>query len=238
MKVKAVIFDLDGVIVRTDELHYLAWRYVADIEGIKFNQVINKRLLGVSRLASLDIILERSNRVYDESEKHQMATLKNEYYLKKLESLDETGILPGILYVLEQLRARKIKIAIGSSSKNAPTILKRIGLQNAFDAVADGNDVQNSKPAPDVFLKAAEKLGIEPRHCIVVEDAEAGIIAAKNANMTAVAVTDAIKSPLADYRLLDIIELLSIVWVYTITKKRLRGEYEWQKKLILLKLHD
>ncbi len=209
--IQAIIFDLDGVIVKTDELHYLAWKHIADQEGIKFNRKINNRLRGVSRLESLDIILEQSTKVYDDDQKIKLATLKNSHYLELLKHLNEKQILPGVLFVLEQLKSKGIKIAIGSSSKNAPIILKRIGLENSFDAIADGNDVINSKPSPDVFLKAAEKLGIDPSFCAVVEDAEAGIQAAKNAHMVAIAISDATKSIHADYRLDEITGLLSII---------------------------
>ena len=209
--IKAVIFDLDGVIVRTDDLHYLAWKHIADQEGIFFNQTINHRLRGVSRMDSLDIILEESSRLYSSEEKHILATLKNNYYVDLLKNLSEVDILPGVLFVLGELKSKGIKIAIGSSSRNTPMILKQIGLYQIFDAIADGNDVTKSKPAPDVFLKAAEKLNIESRFCAVVEDAEAGIEAAKNAHMISIAVSDARKSPKADYRIDEITELLSIV---------------------------
>ena len=209
--IKAVIFDLDGVIVRTDDLHYRAWKFVADQEGIIFNQTINHRLRGVSRMESLEIILEQSNKTYLEEEKLKIATIKNNYYMELLKNLNESDILPGVLFVLNALKQKGIKIAIGSSSRNTPMILKQIGLDQAFDAIADGNDVKNSKPAPDVFIRAAERLNIEPRLCAVVEDAEAGIEAAKHAKMISIAISDARKSPKADYRLEKITELLSIV---------------------------
>jgi len=209
--IKAVIFDLDGVIVKTDEFHFQAWKHIADQEGILFNQVINNRLRGVSRMESLEIILEKSSKTYSQEEKVAMATKKNNYYIDLLRHLGKKDILPGVLHVIKELKRKNIKIAIGSSSKNTPIILKQIGLDHTFDVVADGNDVNNSKPAPDVFLKAAEKLNIDSFYCAVVEDAEAGIEAAKNAHMLAIAISEAKKSLQADYRLDKITDLLFII---------------------------
>lgn len=209
--IQAVIFDLDGVIVSTDTLHYQAWKLIADQEGIEFNESINHRLRGVSRMESLDIILEKASKKYSEEEKHQLASLKNDKYVKLLQKLTHHDRLPGVDEVLQGLKDKKIKIAIGSSSKNTPIILKQIGLSNTFDAIADGNDITRSKPFPDVFLKAAEKLHIPHHACLVVEDAVAGIEAAKRAGMIAVALEDARKSELADYRFDDIRQLLSLL---------------------------
>ena len=210
MMIKAVIFDLDGVIVSTDELHYLAWKHISDQEDIEFNKNINHRLRGVSRMESLEIILENAKKTYSKQEKEFLATKKNNYYIELLSSLSPKDILPNVLELLNQLKAKGIQIAIGSSSKNAKAILKQIKLNDIFDAVADGNDIKHSKPAPDVFLVAAKKLGINPKHCVVVEDAVVGIEAAKAANMTAVAVFDAKKSELADYKYDDIKDILSL----------------------------
>jgi beta-phosphoglucomutase len=209
--IRAVIFDLDGVIVTTDELHYQAWKHMADFEGIYFDKTINNRLRGVSRMESLDIILEQSTRVYSNDEKIKLASFKNQYYVELLKQLNPNDILPDVLEVLEELRRRKILIAIGSSSKNARIILSQIKLDRAFDAIVDGNDIILSKPSPDVFLKAAERLKLLPSVCAVVEDAEAGIIAAKNAKMLAIAISDARKSQLADYRMNDMKELIKII---------------------------
>ena len=208
--IKAVIFDLDGVIVSTDELHYQAWKYIADQEGIYFDHVINHRLRGVSRMDSLDIILEKAHKSYSEEEKVRLATVKNDYYVTLLASLSPNDILEDVLLVINALKEKGIKIAIGSSSKNTKKILKQIGLDYAFDEIADGNDVKRSKPEPDVFLKAAEKLGINPEDCAVVEDAEAGILAAKQARMTAIAVSDARKSHLADYKFEQLRKMLTL----------------------------
>jgi beta-phosphoglucomutase len=212
--IKGIIFDLDGVIVKTDELHYRAWKRLADAEGIFFDREINNRLRGVSRMASLEIILERSPRTYSAEEKNRLASIKNQYYVELLKTLTPDDIMPGVTKTLEELKRRKILTAIGSSSKNARAILEQIKLANLFDAVADGNDIINSKPAPDVFLKAADMLGLRPAECAVVEDAEAGIAAAKSAGMLAIAIFDAKRSRLADHKLEDIGELINIIFQF------------------------
>lgn len=209
--IKAVIFDLDGVLVSTDQLHYLAWKALAEREGIRFDREINNRLRGVSRMESLEIILERAARSYSEEEKAEMAAYKNGIYAELLGSLTPADLLEGVAECLAALRERGIKTAIGSSSKNAPKILERTGLASEFDAVSDGNSISRSKPDPEVFLKAAELLDIEPGLCAVVEDAEAGIKAAKAAGMAAFAVGDAKKSPLADFRLEALTELIRAI---------------------------
>jgi beta-phosphoglucomutase len=175
MPIRAVIFDLDGVIVSTDDCHYRAWQQMADEEGIPFDRQRNERLRGVSRMESLAIILEQSPREYTEAEKLELATRKNGYYRELIESLTPADLLLGAGAMLEGLRARGIKLAVASSSKNSPTILERIGLGDYFDATADGNDISRSKPDPEVFLLAAERVGVPPAECLVVEDAEAGV---------------------------------------------------------------
>ena len=189
--IKTVIFDLDGVIVSTDDCHYRAWKKMADEEGIYFDREINNRLRGVSRMASLEIVLEKANREYSEKEKQEIAERKNNYYKELICELTPNDILPGAIETLEQLKENGIKIAIGSSSKNTPIILKQIGLDNYFDAVSDGNNITHSKPDPEVFLKAAEMLGIAPEDCMIVEDADAGIEAGKRADMKTLAVQGA-----------------------------------------------
>ena len=186
--IKAVIFDLDGVIVSTDDCHYRAWKRMADEEGIYFDREINNRLRGVSRMASLDIVLEMANREYSEDEKQALAEKKNNYYKKLICELTPNDILPGAMETLEELKKNGIKIAIGSSSKNTPIILKQIGLDTYFDAISDGNNITHSKPDPEVFLKAAEMLGVAPEHCMIVEDADAGIEAGKRAGMKTLSV--------------------------------------------------
>ncbi len=181
--IKAVIFDLDGVIVSTDDCHYEAWKQMADQQGIYFDRKINERLRGVSRMESLEILLERAIRSYTEDEKLNMATEKNEVYKQLVMKITPDAILPGALENLKALREKGILLAIGSSSKNTPIILNQIGLGDFFDAVADGNHIRNSKPDPEVFLLAATLLNQPPEACLVVEDADAGVEAALNGNM-------------------------------------------------------
>jgi beta-phosphoglucomutase len=183
MSIEAVIFDLDGVIVSTDDFHYLGWKQLADNEGIYFDRERNERCRGVSRMESLEVVLELAEKNYTEEEKQEMATRKNNYYRELLNTLTPGHILPGVLPLLEELKARGIKIAIGSSSRNSPAILEHIGLKGYFDAEADGNHITQSKPDPEVFLLAAERCGVAPENCLVVEDAEAGVSAALNAGM-------------------------------------------------------
>jgi len=209
--IKAVIFDLDGVLVSTDDLHYRGWKSLAEREKIYFDREINNRLRGVSRMESLEIILERAERNYTSGEKQEMAEYKNGIYADLLDSLTPEDRLEGVTECLDALRERGMKVAVGSSSKNTPKILSRTALECEFDAVADGNDISRSKPDPEVFLKAAEKLGVEPAFCAVVEDAEAGIMAAKAAGMLAIAVGDARKSTLADHRLDSLSQLPGII---------------------------
>lgn len=189
--IKAVIFDLDGVIVSTDECHYLAWKKIADDEGIYFDRQINERLRGVSRMESLEIVLEKAEKKYSDEEKLSLAETKNNQYKEYIKSLTPSDILEGVMDNLEDLKAKGIKIAIGSSSKNTPIILKQIGLDNYFDAVSDGNNISKSKPDPEVFLKAADMLGIPYENCMIVEDADAGIEAGKRAGMKTLAVNKA-----------------------------------------------
>ncbi len=198
--IQAVIFDLDGVIVSTDNSHYLAWKRMADEEGIPFDRAINERLRGVSRMASLEIILEKATKTYTEDQKIAMATRKNQYYVELIQALTEADRLPGATDVLDTLKADGIKIAVGSSSKNTPVILRQIGLTDRFDAVADGNQITRSKPDPEVFLLAAKLVGVAPDRCLVVEDADSGIEAALAGGMRALGVGSASRNPSATYR--------------------------------------
>jgi beta-phosphoglucomutase len=209
--VKAVIFDLDGVIVSTDELHYRAWKYMTDREGIPFDRKINNRLRGVSRSNCLAIILENSTKIYDDQQKKELMKYKNDFYVKLLDGLTCSNVLPNVMPLLRRLRNDGVKIAVGSSSKNTKKILEKIRLSDAFDAVVDGTEIKRSKPDPEIFLVAAKKLHEQPENCIVVEDAVAGIQAAKAANMIAVGVSDATNCELADYRVDDILEVAEIV---------------------------
>jgi beta-phosphoglucomutase len=211
MKHQALVFDLDGVICHTDKYHYLAWKEMADGMGIYFDEIINNRLRGVSRMESLEIILERyDGEPLSEERKIELATSKNEIYRKLLGNMTPADLSDEVKNTLDALRAKGYRLAIGSSSKNAGYILERIGLGSYFDAVSDGNNITKSKPDPEVFLKAAEFLGVEPKSCIVIEDAEAGIVAAKNAGMAAAAIGDACKCDQADYKLSTFSDLLNI----------------------------
>ncbi|VGO21930.1 beta-phosphoglucomutase [Pontiella sulfatireligans] len=197
MSINAVIFDLDGVIVSTDDCHYRAWKMMADEEGIEFNREINERLRGVSRMESLAIILVKSEKEYSSEEQVELATRKNNYYVDLIKELSPADILPGVMDILTELKARGIKIAIGSSSRNSPAILKNIGLGGYFDAEADGNHIQNSKPDPEVFLLAAERVGVSPVECLVVEDADAGVEAGLAGGMPVLGVGAASVNPTA-----------------------------------------
>lgn len=207
--IKGIIFDLDGVIVSTDEFHYQAWKELADEENIYFDKIINNRLRGVSRMESLEIILERSQKKYSVSEKQIMAERKNTSYAKLITKLSPKDILKGSMELLERLRKADKKLAVGSSSKNCKNILKYIGLDNYFDAVVDGTMIFRSKPDSEVFLKAAKLLNLPANQCLVVEDADAGIMAAINAKMFTLAVGAAAKSSKADIKA-DNLSLLDI----------------------------
>ena len=183
-----IIFDLDGVLLATDELHYQSWQELADAEGIPFDRTINQRLRGVSRMRSLEIILERSSRPYNTTEKEALAERKNDRYRQLLETLTHDDLAPGAIELLTELRRRDAKVAVASSSRNTRLILQRLGITALFDAIVDGNDILASKPAPDVFLQCAERLGVPPEACIVVEDAAAGIEAARRAGMAVIGI--------------------------------------------------
>ena len=186
---QGVIFDLDGVLVSTDELHYQAWKKLADELGITdFNREDNVRQRGVSRMASLEVVLEKGGKEYSEEEKVEMAERKNDYYKEMLQSLDDSAVLPGAFDTLKMLRDRGILTAVGSASKNAPLILEKTGLLPLIDKISCGLDVTKSKPDPEVFLVAASKLELTPENCLVVEDAKAGIDAAKAGGMKSLGV--------------------------------------------------
>lgn len=205
---KAIIFDLDGVIVSTDDLHYKAWKQTADKEGIFFNREINERLRGVSRMESLNIILERATTRYSAAQREELAAYKNNVYIGLLQSLTPLDRLDGVTQTLAELRNRGYKLAIGSSSKNAPVILDKIGYGDYFDAVSDGNNITRSKPDPEVFLCAADMLGALPEECLVVEDADAGIKAAADGGFVAAGIGSAANSALTAIKLNTFSDLL------------------------------
>jgi len=188
MMVKGCIFDLDGVIVDTAKYHYLAWKKLTTILNIHFTEEDNERLKGVSRMASLDIILEIGNMVPDNLMKEEYAALKNKWYLDYINRMMPDEIFPGSLEFISELKNAGIKVAIGSASRNTPLILERLGIGKLFDAVADGNIVRKAKPDPEVFITAAKMLGVSPEDCIVFEDAVAGVEAALNAGMRCVGI--------------------------------------------------
>ena len=212
MGIKAVIFDLDGVIVFTDKFHYQAWKKMADTMGIYFDEKINNRLRGVSRMDSLEIILERyEGKPLSEKKKQELAEQKNATYRELLKTMTPGDVTSEVRETLAEIRRRGYGIALGSSSKNAKFILEKVELKDAFDAISDGNNITKSKPDPEVFLKAAEYLGLPPKACMVVEDAEAGIEAAKKGGMYAAGIGEAAKSINADESLKTFSELVDIV---------------------------
>ncbi len=186
MELKAVIFDLDGVITDTAEYHYRAWQRLADEEGLAFDRHVNEDLRGVSRRASLLLILAHNEVTWPEEKIVAGMERKNRYYVEMLSEITPADLLPGALDLIHELSGAGVKVAIGSASKNTPTVLDRLGIRELMDAIADGNNVSVPKPAPDVFLKAGELLGVAPAFCAVVEDAEAGIDAALAAKMWAI----------------------------------------------------
>jgi len=201
MIMKGCIFDLDGVIVDTAKYHYLAWKKIADEFGFDFTLKDNERLKGVSRMASLDILLSIGGIELGEEEKLKVADKKNKIYLEYILKMTPEEVLPGVKEFLTALREAGIKVSLGSASKNARTILRQVGIERLFDAVADGTNVSKAKPDPEVFLKGAELLGLAPAECLVFEDAVAGIEAAHNGGMKCVGVGDPQVLKEADYHI-------------------------------------
>jgi beta-phosphoglucomutase len=188
--IKACLFDLDGVIVDTARFHYIAWKSLANELGFEFTEKDNERLKGVSRMKSLDILLEIGQLTFTELEKEKLADRKNKLYVSYIEQMTPNDTLPGVASFLTGLSEKGIKTALGSASKNAPLILERIGLGHLFDAIVDGNSISSAKPDPEVFLKGAELLGVAPENCVVFEDAVAGLEAARNAGMPCIGIGD------------------------------------------------
>ena len=208
---QAVIFDLDGVICFTDEYHYQAWKKLADDLGVPFDRRVNNRLRGVSRMASLDIVLEHYPEPLAEAEKLELAEQKNETYKALLAQMSPADLPEEVKTTLLKLRERDLKLAIGSSSKNTPFILQQLGLEGFFDAVSDGNNITRSKPDPEVFLKAAQMLELPPEVCLVVEDAVAGAEAGKRGGMDVACVGDASQAKAGTYNLSSITGLLDVI---------------------------
>ncbi len=210
MRFKAVIFDLDGVLVSTDEQHYQGWKALCDRLSIPFDRETNNRFRGVSRMACVDILEEISGRSFTPEQKLEYAAWKNERYRSLLSTLSPESVTAEVRTTLDALRARGLLLAVGSSSKNAKFILERIGLGDYFDAVSDGTNISRSKPDPEVFLKAAEFLGMPAADCLVVEDAVSGVEAAHNAGMAAASVGDAAANGCGDYVLASFGGLLDV----------------------------
>lgn len=204
-----VIFDLDGVIVDTAKYHYLAWKELADDLGFEFTEEHNELLKGVSRVRSLEILLEIGNISISEEKKQEYLVSKNEEYLGYITKMGADEILPGVSELLDALDNVGIKYVLGSASKNAPLILKQIGLFDRFAGIVDGNSVSKAKPDPEVFLIGAEKLNLTPKQCVVFEDAIAGIEAAKDANMISVGIGDENTLKEADYNFNNLTEVPS-----------------------------
>ena len=211
MKYQAVIFDLDGVICSTDHYHFLAWKELAQEIGVDFDETVNNRLRGIGRMESLEILLGSLSKGFPQELKKEFAEKKNSIYRNLLKDMTPQDVNLEVKETMEQIRAKGIRIAIGSSSKNAKLILKQIGLEDYFDAISDGNNITRSKPDPEVFLKASEYLEIEPQLCLVVEDAKAGLEASIAANMDCAAIGDAAKYALANYKLSRFSDLLLYV---------------------------
>lgn len=210
--ITSVIFDLDGVLVFTDKYHYIAWKKIADELGIYFDEEINNRLRGVSRMDSLDIILEKyEGKSLSMEKKVELATKKNEYYRELLGNMTPADVSKSVRDTLALLKKRGYYIALGSSSKNARFILEKVDLTDAFDAISDGTNIVNSKPNPEVFVKAANFLLQPCSRCLVVEDAEAGINAGKAAGMATVAIGDAAQCHIADHDIVEFSELSKIL---------------------------
>lgn len=213
--IKAVIFDLDGVLVTTDELHFKAWKALAEELGITgFTMADNARQRGVSRMASLEVVLEKTDKTFTDEEKVALAEKKNSMYVKSLDTLSPSDALGGVNEFIGYLKEKGIKTAIGSASKNTPLILEKTKLADKFDAISCGLDTTKSKPDPEVFLIAAGKLGIAPEECVVIEDSDAGIEAAKAGGMYAVAVGEAEHNTKADISVSSVDDLYRIIEMF------------------------
>lgn len=207
--IQLFIFDLDGVITDTAEYHYLAWKSLANTYSLKFNREINEQLRGVSRIESLNIILKENEMHITREKTNEWANLKNDFYIELINEITPKDLLPGVVELLEELKNKNVKIALGSASKNAKPVIERLGISRYFDYIGDGFSVKNSKPAPDLFLHVAKELRINPNNCIVVEDAEAGLEAAISAGMKTIGIGPKNRLKKANY-IYDSIEEIKI----------------------------
>lgn len=209
---RAVIFDLDGVLVHTDAIHYAVWVELTQELGIPFSPEVMDKVRGLSRMDSLDVVLSAGDKTWTLAEKEALAERKNRAYVARAGQMTRADVDRDVWDTLEGLKAKGVLLAVGSSSKNAPLILERTGLGAKMDAVADGNMIQRAKPDPQVFLLAAQLLGVTPQEALVVEDANAGILAAHTGGFTPVAFGgSAMTSPLAQYKLQKLSGLLDMV---------------------------
>ena len=207
---RGFIFDLDGVIVDTAKYHYLAWRELALELGFDFPIHYNERQKGVSRMESLEVVLEAGNRMdLDQAEKERLADKKNRIYLDMIQDLDQSHILPGIEEFLKRIQEEDNLIALGSASKSGEMILEKLGLKKYFDVIVDGRLVTRAKPDPEVFLTAARLMGVTPQNCVVVEDAKAGVQAAKAGKMRCIGIGHQAELGEADRVLSDTSQLVS-----------------------------
>lgn len=214
--IRAFIFDLDGVITDTAEYHYRGWKRLAEEEGLPFSREDNEHLRGISRRESLMLILK--GRSYPEERIQEMMRRKNSYYLEFIKEISPRDLLPGAKELLEEIRAAGLKNALGSASRNAGEVLDRLGIRPLFDAISDGHSVERQKPAPDLFLHAAGQLDLSPADCVVVEDAAAGIEAAKEGGFRSIGLgpparvgeAEAVFPSLAGIQLQDVLAALSV----------------------------
>jgi beta-phosphoglucomutase len=204
MKIKALIFDLDGVLVSTEHNHFIAWQKTALKLGIEFNESHNEFLKGVSRIDSLKKILELGKKVISEDYFNQLLEEKNNFYLESIQNLSQDHLLRGVLNLLDKAKNEGLKLAVGSSSKNAKHILQLVGIIAYFDTIVDGNDVEFPKPHPEVFLKGAQLLDCRPDECVVFEDALSGIKAAKEGRFISIGVGNPTLKNEAHYYLDDL----------------------------------
>jgi len=189
--IKAVIFDLDGVLTDTAHYHFQAWQALAHSLGIAFNEQDNEQLKGVDRLGSLRLILAKGQLSVDDATEQQLMAQKNAHYLKLIANMSEADLFSGVRPLFTALKQRGIKLAVASASKNADFVLQRLGIYNEFDAIADAALVKASKPDPEIFLQAAARLGLAPAQCLGIEDAAAGVSAINSAGMQAIGIGDA-----------------------------------------------
>lgn len=208
---KAFIFDLDGVLCSTDEFHYLAWKKLADKEGIPFDREGNNLLRGVSRMASLEIILQKANKAYSQEEKNALCEYKNSIYVSYLDKMGPSDCGKEVRDTLSALKGKGYLLAVGSSSKNTPKILSKLEIEGYFDAVSDGNQITHSKPDPEVFLLAAKKLGLSPKECFVVEDAKSGIDAAQAGGFASIGIGEASTYSKTEYPIEKFEDILKII---------------------------